>query len=573
MKKKLLKYIILVIVILSFVTTMLNVKYVRENYINEKTKELERDAKTISIYLNDSSIIEEIGSNFVKDEIRITLVNGIGNVIYDTDKSSSEMFNHSNRPEIQEAYNGNIGVETRFSNTLKKEMLYVAYPVNDNDSNVKIIRLSIPINTVNYFSSNALKNFLIISIIGIIISVIFLLKVVSFFTEPILRLSNATELITRGAYTGKLYHNSTDEIGQLYKNFNVMSEKLDKTIKELKNSNTMLNSILSSMVNGIIAIDKQERILFLNNNAANMLEIDKQDVQSRKIIEVIRDYEIVTSIREHLKVEKECFIEIKYKDKIYKIYINSLLRELTEVSYGAVILIQDITEMRKLEHMRSDFVANVSHELKTPLTSIKGFIETLKNHNVKDEKTRERFIEIMDIEADRLKTLIDDLLLLSNIENNDGNKIEFNINDTINEVLDLMSNIAKQKNVSLMTISDNDYSIYGNKNRFKQMLINLIDNGIKYNKVNGYVKIEISKVSENLEIIIEDNGIGIESKHLDRLFERFYRIDKSRSRSQGGTGLGLAIVKHIVKNFNGTIEVQSEYGKGTKIIIILPTKK
>jgi len=220
--------------------------------------------------------------------------------------------------------------------------------------------------------------------------------------------------------------------------------------------------------------------------------------------------------------------------------------------------------------MRKSFVANVTHELKTPLTSIKGYVETIKNNEITDQTKINRFMDIIDIEANRLKTLIDDILMLSEIENMQGNISEVNLVEVVSEVKDVMQNISTDNSVTVNYLCDKDVKVLLDKNRIKQLLINLIDNAIKYNIENGVVNVKIAKLNSFVEITVEDTGIGIDETHLPRVFERFYRVDKSRSRQMGGTGLGLAIVKHIVISFNGTINIESKLGQGTKIYIKIP---
>ena len=239
---------------------------------------------------------------------------------------------------------------------------------------------------------------------------------------------------------------------------------------------------------------------------------------------------------------------------------------------GKVAVVQDITDIKKLENMRSNFVANVSHELKTPLTSIKGFAETLKY--VEDENKRIQFLNIIDDEAERLTRLINDILTLSDIEAQKEQKnVQFNLSEVIENVYDLMKNTADKKNITLTILENHSIYLNGDKDKFKQMLINLVDNAIKYSEDKDSVFVGSKKVQDNCIIWVEDTGTGIPKKHLQRLFERFYRVDKARSRAKGGTGLGLAIVKHIVMNFNGTIEVESVEGEGSKFIINIPIKK
>jgi two-component system phosphate regulon sensor histidine kinase PhoR len=292
-----------------------------------------------------------------------------------------------------------------------------------------------------------------------------------------------------------------------------------------------------------------------------------RDIIGENLMDSIRDFEL----EDIFKYDDTDYREIKMlwpKERNLRVKTANIING-DHNRIGTVAVVQDITDIKKLENMRSQFVANVSHELKTPLTSIRGFSETLRY--VKDDKNKNKFLNIIDDEANRLTRLIDDILTLSNIENNkEVVKDRIDINSVIRDVCYLMSSSAKKKDIHIETNISEVPDIYGDKDRFKQMIINLIDNAIKYSDNGGRVKIG-TKFDANKSIIwVEDNGVGISEEHKQRLFERFYRVDKARSRSQGGTGLGLAIVKHIVISFNGKIKVESKIGVGSKFIVQIP---
>jgi len=306
----------------------------------------------------------------------------------------------------------------------------------------------------------------------------------------------------------------------------------------------------------------------INPYAKEIFGINK-DVIGENLLDVIDEYNFENIFKYNLEEYKE--IKITWpKERELRIKTADIISEHKLI--GTVAVVQDITDIKKLENMRSQFVANVSHELKTPLTSIKGFAETLKY--VEDSDTRDKFLDIINDEAERLTRLINDILILSHIEQHREGKLEeFNINEVIEEVYNLMKNIAESKGVNIKIVGENLPTIVGDRDRFKQMIINLVDNGIKYSEKNDKVFIGTELKNNNYIIWVEDTGVGMSKEHLNRIFERFYRIDKARSRSQGGTGLGLAIVKHIVLSFNGNIEVESQLGVGTKFTIYIPLKR
>lgn len=339
---------------------------------------------------------------------------------------------------------------------------------------------------------------------------------------------------------------------------------------------------MSSVVNGIIAIDSAEKVLFINPVAERLLSITDRETVGKHLLQVIRNNSIDNYLKIILKDRKFFDTEITIDDpeeKVLKLYANPI-KQVNENDFeGIIITIQDITELRKLERVRTEFVANVSHELKTPLTSIKGFAETLKAEDI-DKQDADRFLSIIEDEADRLYRLINDILSLSELEQKKKKTKEvretIKIDKAVEEIFAMLKSQSDKKNIELsMNVQAELYSLSGDPDKFKQMLLNLVDNAIKYTPENGKVWVEAYNITDRddkgkVVIKVADNGIGIPKQHIPRLFERFYRVDKARSRTVGGTGLGLAIVKHIVILFNGEIEVDSKVGKGTEFRIILP---
>ncbi|WP_367664740.1 two-component system histidine kinase PnpS [Clostridium sp.] len=392
-------------------------------------------------------------------------------------------------------------------------------------------------------------------------------KLSQIIMEPINELEFVTSRITKGDFNRRVNAFYADEVGDLARTFNNMADKLQDTIEEVTVKQNRLEAILKSMDSGVIAIDRNSKIIMMNPYAKKIFDIHK-DIIGENLMDHIRDFEFEAVFNDTSEGYKELKIYWP-EEKDLRIKTADIInhRELI----GTVAVVQDVTDIKRLENMRSEFVANVSHELKTPLTSIKGFAETLKY--VDDEETKERFLGIINDEAERLTRLIEDILVLSNIEQNRENVIEnIDVDETLKDIYYLIKNTADKKSIELIFDLHSNINLNGNRDKFKQMMINVIDNGIKYSEEGGCVRV-ISKVVENNCIItIKDNGVGIDKEHIPRLFERFYRVDKARSRAKGGTGLGLAIVKHIIKSFNGSINVNSELGNGTEFIITLPLR-
>lgn len=425
-----------------------------------------------------------------------------------------------------------------------------------------------------------------VSIVRLIIGILFGLIVSNFFgyrlikgiVQPINEITDVAKEITKGNYEHRIEIKSIDEIGQLSFAINTMSDKLQETIDELYDRNAKLEAILKSLVNGVVAFDENERILLINDSARTMLGIKDNYAVGKHILDVVRNskfHDVLEKIIKDKGYNIDNF-EIDTFNKHLKIYSSPIVHQVTHKKLGFVVIINDITEIRRLEKIRSDFVANVSHELRTPLTSIRGFIETLREGAIDNIERRDRFLEIIEFEAERLTRLINDILTLSEIENlKEGFvKEDIVIDEEINEIFYIMEKTAKDKNIKLIKVLNcKDVVIKTSKDRLRQMIINLVDNGIKYTPEGGYVKVTTNDIENNIIIEVEDSGIGISKENIPRLFERFYRVDKGRSRKLGGTGLGLAIVKHIVESMKGTITVESEIGKGTKFTIILPKEQ
>ena len=440
-----------------------------------------------------------------------------------------------------------------------------------------LFKVSVPIQITSQMQNELFRYSLISMFFGILVSFGLGIRYVKKITEPLKQLAKITKKISTGTYPRRIYASTEGEVLELSQNFNTMSEKLEAAVSELQDNNTKMKSILTSMLNGVIALDNENKIILTNPVAEEMFKINSDDIKGKHILEVIRNEKLVSILRRLMDCNEtiNSEIEIKYPElKILSVKSNVIrLENDPSRSIGVVIIFQDVSEIRKLENMRKDFVANVSHELKTPLTSIKGFVETLQSEAIVDQDTRNRFLGIIEIETDRLTYLIQDLLILSEIENK--NKIieeeKIDVLENLHQTINVLSGLAKKKNINIdLKIDKQIPDIIGNSGWFKQMLINLIDNSIKYTKQDGSVEISADYDEKNIYIIVSDTGIGIDKEHLDRLFERFYRVDKARTREVGGTGLGLAIVKHIVLSFGGSIKIESQIDKGTSFFITLP---
>lgn len=586
MKKRIFKYyfilIFLVLLLSMFFTSMIAQKYYKA--------EVENKLKSIAFSLEyllqetptDTSLdYENLARDYVKrhnansepsgEKLRITFIDFSGKVLGDSEANFREMENHLDRKEILEAIEGSIGTDIRVSKTVNTDFLYVAFPFRQQQV---IIRASVPLIQINKINDMVRFYSLLTFLAALLLTGLISLRITTSITRPLNDLILASKEIANGNYSKKIKVNSADELGQLASYFNEMGSKLDATMTDLHNKKIELESIVDSMTNGLVAVDNDLRMILINPIAYKLFAINEdQDIIGSKITHHIRNNEINKILRETVELNKLLECDVTMGNKILHIStspIRSMKR--SGSNSGGIVFIQDITKVRKLEQLRTEFVSNVTHELKTPITSIRGFIETLKNGAINNEKVANRFLEIIDIEADRLYALIEDILQLSEIESKqkDNDLENLSTSALVDEVFEILQPLADEKEIILQYCAKDELFIKANKNRMKQLFLNLVDNGIKYNKLHGSVNITGIYEKGKIKISVKDTGIGIPAEHLTRIFERFYRVDKGRSRDMGGTGLGISIVKHIVHLYSGNITVNSEVDKGTEFIIELP---
>jgi two-component system, OmpR family, phosphate regulon sensor histidine kinase PhoR len=584
-QKKIFAYIMSVLLITLIISSFFiaqtienqNFTNIEEKLISESTilsQVLSEDEQLVDIN-NMKAFLSEVSD---KLQIRITVIDTAGKVLGETSYDPGQMANHLQRPEIQAALSNRVGKDTRFSSTLKIDFLYIAQPIYKDGRIVGVVRLSTPIKDINSIMKNINFNLIIAMIPGLLLSLFLVYRITISITRPIKEIKDAAVDITQGKLDRSINIIRNDEIGELAKAIDFMADSLKDKIYSIKDKNTKMEAILSSVVNGILAVDSNKHILFINPMAQQMLNIIEGDVEGKHLLQVIRNNKIDNMIRDILENKgfEENEITVNYPfEKIFRLNSNAIRYPESDKIIGIIIIIQDITEIKKLEKVRSEFVANVSHELKTPLTSIKGFVETLKAGAIEDHVTAIRFLSIIEDEADRLNRLISDILSLSLLENKKSKAICEIINtaDKIEEIVSLLQSQAACKNINLKSRVEADINkLMGDPDQFKQMLINIVDNAVKYTPEGGAIEVKAYNSGNNVIISVKDNGIGIPKEHISRLFERFYRVDPSRSRNVGGTGLGLAIVKHIIMQFDGKIEVHSQIDKGTEFILSIPVK-
>jgi len=574
---------ILIALVLSGIYLYLD-KTLREHTYQRIRTDIKKQISLVESYLEEESvqnirsyeldkIADKIGG---KLELRVTIIDLDGRVFGDSELDENELIgveNHLHRPEVQQALKSKIGESRRFSTTIKKDMLYIAAVYGKNNAQ-GIIRLAIPLLEIKLISNRVKKILMASLLFAFILAIIISFLASVFISKPVREISLITQDAARGNFSKRVPISSNDEIGDLSKAFNYMSEQIKLKLQEVNLSKSRLEAVLLSMFEGVMVVDFGGTILLMNQTLKDFLLV-KDDPVGRKPIEVIRNIEIQEIADCALKGKcgvEACEISVLTpQEKILSVHATPVIRE--DNLEGAVLVFYDITNLRQLEKVRKDFVANVSHELRTPISNIKGYAETLIDGALEDKENARDFLKIIYSNSDRLTRLIDDLLDLSKIE---SDKLGVTLKDCslkpiVTRVTDGLQKQVQDKEITIkIEITEDMPDILADEARIAQVLLNLIDNAIKYNQQKGIIIISAKEKNKFVQVDVSDTGIGISDKDLPRLFERFYRVDKARSRELGGTGLGLSIVKHIVSAHRGEVSVQSVLGQGSTFSFTLP---
>jgi len=549
-------------------------------YQHRIANELETNALLVKNILKETTEVQAIQNSVLElsrqIEARITVVDSEGDVLGDSEKDPANMENHKNRPEIKIAFDNQIGQSIRFSNTIKIDMMYIAVPLVKKGEIWGVVRLALPLTEIKEKLSDIYKIVIVSLLMGGLISLALGALVGRSFSSPLSEMKSFAQKIVQGDFGHKIKVKSKDEIGQLAENLNAMSEQLEKKIEAIIEDKNRMQAILSSMREGVIVIDKNENIVLFNSSLATMLELRSKKYIGKPFWEIISNNEVNSILEKAIKKKNSFSVQVSILQLSETRNIQIQTAPITDNKgrlLGLVGVFHDVTELKKFEKARSEFIANVSHELKTPITSIIGFVETLKDGAINDLKKRDEFLNIIHSHSQRLNNLVNDILSLSRIE---FREIEMNpVPISLKEILDnakaLYNDKIKSKKQSLrMHIPSELPPAFSDPEMIIQVFSNLIDNAVKFTPDRGKITVKAREKDDFIQIDVSDTGIGIKEEHLPRIFERFYRVDKARSREMGGTGLGLAIVKHIVHANKGKVSVKSESGKGSTFSVFLP---
>lgn len=523
-----------------------------------------------------------------KASTRISVIEPSGKVIADSDENSEIMGDHSDRPEIITALSGKTGSRLRFSATLGVKMLYVAIPLSrttGKNSKAYILRMATPISSIDQTLQTLRMKVAVSGFIVAMLAMAAAIVISRRISKPLEKMTEDAKQFSMENFTSSLTvsKNCSLEVGALAIAMNSMAQKLQERFSTIVHQRNELQTILASMADAVLVIDNSKQIVTINTAASHLFKFPTQKAIGRTTQEVIRHINTEKLVDSTLASENIVEEEISLNrdgQKLFLQYRGARLYDTNDQSFGAVIAFNDVTHIRKLELVRQEFVANVSHELMTPLTSIKGYAETILDSTQDDKEQTERFLKIILRQSDRLQAIVSDLLELSRIEQeieyNEIQLVPTNLKNVLEQAIQVCSHKAAEKNMEIQLECPTDLTARIDGQLIEQATVNLLINAIKYSHPSNPIEIKaVLHIAENAEdmIIIEvrDYGIGIAKEHFPRLFERFYRSDKARSRKLGGTGLGLAIVKHIVQAHNGCVEVASEIGQGTIFTIKIPT--
>ena len=501
-----------------------------------------------------------------------------GQVLADSDSNPTEMENHATRPEFLTALLGRPGRAIRYSETLRQDMMYVAVPVTEDGRLTTIIRTAVPLTRVNDALASLYGSIAVSAIVAAVLAAIIGLYVSRRISGQMRQIKVGAERLAAGDFTHKLFVPRVEEFASVAESINRMAEELDDKLRRLTHERNEREAVLASMVEGVLAVDTDERVIAVNAAAARLLDTDPAAAEGKSIQEIVRNpdlqHVVAQTLGGHRPVEADIVMRVGAEERNLQANGTLLHGDGEGDDVGAVVVLNDVTRLKRLEAVRRDFVANVSHELKTPVTSIKGFAETLEDGALEDPAAAHRFVRIIAGQADRLNSIIEDLLALSTLEQSGDSPLlqleEADLCDVVAVALEVCGPKAEAKSIELREDCPGRLLARVSPPLLEQAVVNLIDNAVKYSTEGSTVVVTLEERGDEVVVSVIDEGQGIAREHLPRLFERFYRVDKARSRDLGGTGLGLAIVKHVAQIHGGRVSVDSVPGRGSTFRIHLP---
>ena len=529
--------------------------------------------------LNYQLIRETAESIAGLSKLRITIIDNNGLILADSHEDPFVMDNHFRRPEVQLAVINGIGRAQRYSFTLQEDFQYLAIPMYSQSRLLGFARVAKSSSSLAADTSQAQFLLLRNSAVATFFILLLAFYLAARQASKVAELTSVTEEISRGNFARRIPEGNNLGLKKMSEAINQMARSSAKSVTENTADSNRLSTIFTCMVEGVIDIGMDQNILHINEAAARMLSINEKSCIGKPLGQEIRNQEIINALEEAIKTHSVINTQIrlsKYKiQQIVELYVASLSDE-DDKPIGAVLVLHDITELKNLERVRTDFVANASHELKTPITAIRGLTETILGDEEVDDETVKRFIGRVHLQSLRLSQLVGDLMAISRLESGHDNENfrKINFTDLIRKAVQEVQSIADENGHKLVTeLTEEELEVYGDQQNLSQLVDNLINNAMKYTTESGTITVKLLKDEETAELQVSDTGIGISPKYQNRVFERFYRVDKARSQSLGGTGLGLSIVKNIAEKHSGSVSVESRLGSGSTFIFRIPLKK
>ncbi|MFC3883205.1 two-component system histidine kinase PnpS [Bacillus songklensis] len=569
--------LILIIIVLIGLGLLLGQLF-KSFYLQNFHERMEKEAKVVELLVQEEGLTNPFLQNKLDQvsstlNVRTTIIHKNGKVLIDSNGTGKEIKEES-RAVIEEIVRGKLQNKKGFYKVEEQyNLYYYGVPLTDKGQHIGFIVLSTSVDSFNKINQQIWG--LLIGSLGMALIVILLLgvRIMTQYTKPIESATQVAMELAKGNYKARTYEDYVDETGMLSQAINMLARNLQDLISTQEMQQDRLRTLIENMGSGLILIDSRGYINLVNKAYKEQFKIESSDYLYHLYYEAFRHKEVISLVEEIFMTEtntrKQLVLPMKIERKHFDVYGAPIIG-LNDEWKGVVLVFHDITELKKLEQMRKDFVANVSHELKTPITSIKGFAETLLEGAGEDEQIREQFLTIILNESHRMQGLIQDLLDLSKIEQQ-GFKLTIqpvHLQELFEEISMMLSGKAADKNISMeLRLPDEPLYIEADPLRVKQIFINLINNGLTYTPAGGFIDIWAKEKEDRVEISVRDTGIGISEEEIPRIFERFYRVDKARSRNSGGTGLGLAIVKHLIEAHHGKIEVASKVGEGTTFTV------
>jgi two-component system phosphate regulon sensor histidine kinase PhoR len=507
---------------------------------------------------------------------RLTVIRVDGLVQADSQEEPSSMDNHATRPEILEALSHGQGTATRFSETVGTRMMYLALPVESQGELLGYVRASLPLLAIDQRMARLRSIVILGTAVSAAVALLLGFVIARRFTQPLTSMAAVAEGMAEGDYSRRVDITRQDEVGQLAHVLNRMAESSMKRIETINTDRNKLLAILTGMVEGVVAVDQEERVVHMNESAGEILRTAPEESEGQPIWEVTRVQGVCQMLADTLRTKTESKETLRIaalgRDQTVEMHASPLQNSEGQAA-GAVLVLHDVSELHRLERVRRDFVANVSHELKTPIAAIRGLVETLMDDQAVTSEVRDRFLAKIQNQSLRASTVVADLLTLSRLESQTGplEAEPVDLAEVVRTQVKGLLETAQQRGVKIeLDVPKAPVTVQGDERALSQITSNLLDNALNYTPEKGTVWVRLKKADGNALLEVEDTGVGIEPRDQGRIFERFYRVDKGRSREMGGTGLGLAIVKHIALTHGGTVSLESHPGKGSTFTVTLP---